>query len=146
VSLLVGLASKVSAQAPSSGPVTVLEIQIQNAVTYQDDVADPSKLASSPVISAPAIRNFMRWISIGDIASANGKPVKGTEVVRGTVVNLTTKPSPGQAIADTVRGNIDDLRFEIQQTDGTPIGTIMAIGINCRVCSARRSQAGIDGQ
>ena len=39
MSLLVGLASKVSAQAQSLGPVTLLEIQIQNAVTYQDDVA-----------------------------------------------------------------------------------------------------------
>ena len=40
VSILVGLASKVPAQAPSSDPATLLEIQIQNNVTYWDDVAD----------------------------------------------------------------------------------------------------------
>jgi hypothetical protein len=114
----------------AQAPTTLLEMQIQNVVSYWDDVADPSKLASSPNIAAPATRNFMRWIAIGDIVSVNGKPVKGTEVFRGEAVTLTPKPNPGQAIADTVRGNIDDLRFEIQQTDGIPIGTIMAIGLN----------------
>jgi hypothetical protein len=104
--ILVGVASKAPAQAPSSGPVTLLEVQVQNVVTYWDDVADPSKLASSTGIAAPAMRNFMRWIAIGDIVSVNGKPVKGTEVFRATAVNLTTKPSPSQAIADTARGSM----------------------------------------
>ena len=62
MSILVGLASKMPAQAPSSGPATLLEIQIQNNVTYWDDVADPSKLTSSPGIAASAVRNFMRGL------------------------------------------------------------------------------------
>jgi hypothetical protein len=33
---------------------------------------------------------------------------------------------PGQAVADTVRTNITDQVFEIQQADGTPVGTVMA--------------------
>jgi len=38
----------------AQAPTTLLEMQIQNVVSYWDDVADPSKLASSPNIAAPA--------------------------------------------------------------------------------------------
>jgi hypothetical protein len=47
----IGIAPKTLAQEPA----TILEIQIQNAVLYEDDATDPSKLASSPdiVLQAP---------------------------------------------------------------------------------------------
>jgi uncharacterized protein (TIGR03437 family) len=112
-------------------PATILEIQLQNGVSYWDDLPDPSKLATSPDVARPAsTRTFMRWLTINDIVSVNGKPAKGAEVHRGTVISLTPNPSPGQAIADAIRANIHDFCFEIQQADGTPIGAIMATGLS----------------
>ena len=111
-------------------PTTILEIQTENAVVYLDDVADPSKLASSPDIVPPRGRNFMPWIYIGDIVSVNGQPAKGVAVARGMSIALRTSANPGLAIADTIRQDAQDFRFEIQQADGTPIGSIMAIGFS----------------
>lgn len=109
----------------------ILEIQLQNGVGYWDDLPDPSKLATSPDVARPAsTRTFMRWIAINDIVSVNGMPAKGAEVDRGTVISLTRNPSPGQAIADANRAYIHDFCFEIQQADGTPIGTILATGLS----------------
>src|SRR5262249_21291212 len=44
-------------------------------------------------------------------------------------INLRTAPTAGQAIADVVRNNVVDIRFEVLKSDGTPIGTIMASGM-----------------
>jgi hypothetical protein len=46
------------------------------------------------------------------------------------VVNLTTNPSSGQAIADLTRTNIVDRIVEILQPDGTPIGSITTSGFD----------------
>ena len=51
-------------------------------------------------------------------------------VARGTAIYLRTSPNPDQAIADTIRNDTQDNRFEIQQADGTPIGAIMASGLS----------------
>jgi hypothetical protein len=107
-----------------SPPATILEVEIQNAVRYFDDVADHSKLATSAVPVAPAGRTFMRSMLIGDIVTVNGKPAKGLWLQRVTNVNV------GGANADAARTDIMDARFEILQPDGTPIGTVMAVGIN----------------
>jgi hypothetical protein len=129
--LLVGIIVKAQAQEPA----VILEIQTQNAVSYNDDVSDPSRLASSPAIAGPAARTFMPWIYISDIVSVNGDPAKGVVVARGTAINLRTSPNPGQAVADTIRGDTQDNRFELQGADGTPIGTIMASGLSAGVPS-----------
>ena len=39
-------------------------------------------------------------------------------------VFLTTAPTPGQAIADTVRNAVTAFTFEILKSDLTPIGTV----------------------
>jgi hypothetical protein len=131
IGLLVSITPKALAQNPSQEPATILEILVQNAVTYLDDVSDPSKLASSPGIAPPIVsRSFMPFIYIGDIVSVNGKPAKGSAVGRGTNIALTTSPNPGQAIADVIRGGTQDNRWEIQQADGTPVGTIMTSGFS----------------
>src|SRR5258708_31994815 len=129
IGLLVSMTRKALAQNPAQEPAAILEIQVQNAVTYFDDLPDPSKLATAPGVSPPATRSFMPWIYIADIVSVNGKPAKGVVVGRGTAINLRTSPNPGQAIADTIRGDTQDDKFEIQQADGTPIGSIMASGL-----------------
>jgi len=126
VGLLVGIMPK----APAQEPPAILAIQLQNGVAYSDDLPDPSKLATSPAAARPVSRTFMRWVAINDIVSVNGKPAKGAEVHRGTVISLIPNASPGQAIADASRANIHDFCFEIQQADGTPIGSIMATGLS----------------
>ncbi|MFN0169785.1 MAG: hypothetical protein ACKV22_25460 [Bryobacteraceae bacterium] len=42
---------------------------------------------------------------------------------------MRTAPTPGQAIANTVRNAVGMVTFEILKSDGTPIGTIMADGL-----------------
>jgi uncharacterized protein (TIGR03437 family) len=129
-SIAIGLLAGIPPKGVAQEPATILEIQAQNAVTYIDDVADPSMLVSSPGIVRSTARNFTRWIFIGDIVSANGKAAKGVALSRGTNVTLRPSATPGQAIADTLRQDAQDFRFEIQQPDGTPIGTIMASGFS----------------
>ena len=118
------------AQAPA---VTTLEVDVENFVVYVYDLTDPSKLATdqsrttSPLGAQPGgLKAFTPLIGIADIVAVNGAPAKGTWVTRGIVLNLRTSALPGQAIADTIRNNITDQVFEILQTDGTPVGTVMA--------------------
>src|SRR5436190_1012504 len=81
------------AQAPR---VATLDIEWENAVVYIDDLADPSRLVASPTSVTPNVRNFMTFMAIGDIASVNGKPVKGSMVDSGRLVQLVRSPTPGQ--------------------------------------------------
>ena len=46
--VLVACAAALVAQSP---PVTILEIDLENVVTYVDDVADPAKKATAPTVS-----------------------------------------------------------------------------------------------
>jgi hypothetical protein len=48
----------------------------------------------------------------------NGQPAKGTFVYRTLTLNLRAAPTPGQAIADIVRNNVNNQVFEILKSDG----------------------------
>jgi len=103
-----------------------LRIDTTNLVVYYDDTPDPSKFATDPNVTTPITpRNFARNITIADIVAVNGQRAMGTHT-RGTIANLglNTAPGPGQAIADTARGAVAVVTFEILKSDGTPIGTI----------------------
>jgi hypothetical protein len=115
------------AQAPQ---VATLDIEWENAVAYIDDLADPSKLVTSPNPVTASIRNFMPEITIADIVSVNGKPARGSWVFRGRIILLFPNPMPGQAIGDLGRGAIGDTHLEILQSDGTPVGSIMTSGFS----------------
>jgi hypothetical protein len=118
----VGLAQVASA--------TILEIDLANRVQYVDDIFDVSKLASDPNVTTPLpSNNFVAVLIIADIVAVNGQPAKGTAVFHLRQINLRTAPNAGQAIADVVRNNVVDIRFEVLKSDGTPIGTIMASGL-----------------
>ena len=73
IGLLVSITPNTLAQTPAQEPATILEIQVQNAVTYNDDVPDPSKLASSPGTASIVFRSFMPWIYIADIVSVTNR-------------------------------------------------------------------------
>jgi hypothetical protein len=66
---------------------------------------------------------------IGDIVAVNGKKSKGATVARMNWVGLNTNPSGSQAIADVNRFEAIDILLEIQQADGTSVGTIVLTGV-----------------
>ena len=117
------------AQVP---PASVLRIDTVNAVAYYEDTGDVSKFAADPNMPTPMTpgKIFNRQIAIADLQAVNGQRVMGVHTRVGTLIGLVTAPSPGHAIADTVRGSALEISFEILKSDGTPIGTIMASGLS----------------
>jgi uncharacterized protein (TIGR03437 family) len=111
-------------------PPTILEIDVENYVQYSEDTSDLSKFATNPNLTtgSPA-NNFGFFLQIADIVAVNGQPAKGTLTRNSRALNLTTAPTLGQAIADTVRGAFSADAFEILKSDGTPIGTIVTYGL-----------------
>src|SRR5262249_21747097 len=57
-----------------------------------------------------------------------GAPARGTWTVKGSQLSLGRTPVPGTGIADSGAAIFFDWVFDIQQADGTPVGTIMASG------------------
>ena len=111
-------------------PATILEIDLENRVQYLGDISDVSKLASDTNVTTPLpSRNFVPVLIMADIVAVNGQPAMGTSVFHIRQINLRTAPNAGEAIADVVRNNVVDIRFEVLNSDGTPIGTIMASGL-----------------
>jgi uncharacterized protein (TIGR03437 family) len=115
------------AQVP---PPTILRIDTANNVLYIEDISDPTKFATDPNVTTPGHpNNFFRNAFIGDIRAINGQPVMGTFTGTGPGgAYVRIAPTPGMAIADTVRNGVQVISFEILKSDGTPIGTIMASG------------------
>jgi hypothetical protein len=97
---------------------------------YARDVGDYSRYATQkgPTAQIPA-QNFNAWEGIGDIVALNGKPVNG--YLRGTVMGLNTSVNyqAGFGVADVARGQFAITTLELVQPDGTPIGTIFAMGV-----------------
>ncbi|PWU00145.1 MAG: hypothetical protein C5B51_25740 [Terriglobia bacterium] len=116
-----------AAWAETPQPV-ILDIGYQNQVLYVDDVSDRSKLAASATPVIPNLRTFSSATALGDIVSINGKPAKGSVVVRSQFLNLAPNAPSGQSIGDTFRPAFGDIVFEILQADGTPVGTLMLLG------------------
>jgi uncharacterized protein (TIGR03437 family) len=107
----------------------MIQIDLENFVEYQDDVADLSKIAvNSNITPAAPPKNFYPAATLGDIVAINGQPAKGTYAARTWVFGLNPSPASGQAIADTTRTAIRYGTFEILKADGTLVGTIMVLG------------------
>lgn len=109
-------------------PATILVIDVDNNVEYQEDISDPSKYATNPNITPSATpRNFYPATIIGDIVAVNGQPAKGTYIgrARSLYANVGT---PGAAVTDITRAALREQVFEILKTDGTPVGTVVALG------------------
>src|SRR5262249_17353723 len=111
----------------------LMTIDAENIVEYQVDVADVSKFATNPgVVPAAPFRNFTPVTPLGDIVAINGQPARGLYASR--VSSIVTSPTPdptlGGAIGDTTHPSIRQQIFEILKTDGTPIGTIVALGMS----------------
>ena len=115
-------------QSPSQ---TTLTVDLQNVVEYQDDNADPAKFATNPnVTPSVTFKNFGVVTLIGDIVAVNGQPAKGTYVGRSRGLVMSPAPTSGGAIADVTRTALREHMFEILQSDGTAVGTIMSLGFS----------------
>jgi uncharacterized protein (TIGR03437 family) len=112
-------------------PPSILTIDVVNAVGYENDVVDYSKLAADPnPTTAAPVKNFNYFYLIGDIVAVNGAPAKGAVVSFQVTLNSAPNAAPGQMMLDIARGNIHaGVTWEIQQPDGTPIGSIMGEGL-----------------
>jgi uncharacterized protein (TIGR03437 family) len=128
--LLAGLyCTRVLGQSPTW---SILEVDIENLVEYQGDIFDSSKFAINPDVTPSAgAKEFTAGIVIGDIVAVNGQPAKGTVVGHPMGIGLAPVFNPGHgAIADTTRISVGYRSFEILRIDGTPVGTIVALGLN----------------
>src|SRR5262245_18589965 len=87
----------------SAQPATTtrLDIDAENIVSYTTDTFDASKFATESNLTTvqPAPRNFAFVMAVGDIVAVNGKPARGSLVVRQQAISLNTAPPPGQAVA-----------------------------------------------
>jgi uncharacterized protein (TIGR03437 family) len=118
------------AQTPTNVQATILQVDVENLVQYLDDTSDTSKFATNPTATPPSVpKNFAQYVAIGDIVAINGQPAKGTMTRNIRQINLSAAPNPGQAIADAVRGAVVADTFEILNSDGNAIGTIMTYGL-----------------
>jgi uncharacterized protein (TIGR03437 family) len=111
-------------------PSTMLLVEFENNVQYNQDTSDYSKLATDPSVTATvASKNFQSNVVIADIVAVNGQPAKGIFFRERRTIMLTPNPTPGQAIADVTR-NFSGFEtvFEILQPDGAPIGSIFLSG------------------
>jgi hypothetical protein len=121
----------VAAGAAAQEVPTILEVDVENWVTYVYDVTDQSKLAQSPgplTPSPPA--NFATRIAIADVTTINGSPAKGVVVVQTQEISLTPTPTPGQAIGDVTRDACVFFRWECLRPDGSQIGSVFALGLS----------------
>jgi uncharacterized protein (TIGR03437 family) len=113
-----------------SVPATILQIDIENWVQYVEDTTDLSKFATNANPTPAATpTNFGRAMAIADIVAVNGQPAKGTMTRRQQYFFLNTIPSPGRAVADITRSASVIDTFEILNSDGNAIGTIMTAGV-----------------
>jgi hypothetical protein len=140
---LVGLHA--SAQAPA--PATILTVDIENVVQYQENYANQARNGTSggmePSIGAPA--TYSPGYFIGDISAINGTKTKGATFARNLFVNLSATPSGSQAIADVNRFQAMETLLEIQQADGTAVGTIVLTGVTGGAAPPGAPKAGPTG-
>jgi hypothetical protein len=141
---IIVLGATASAQTP---PPTILTIEMENVVQYQESFANPQKNGTSTVIepqnTTPA--TFFPGTFIADIAAINGRKAKGATVARIFWVGLSPNPSGSQGIADVNRFQTMDLSLEIQQADGTSVGTIVLSGVTGGAAPLGAPKAGVTG-
>lgn len=112
-------------------PISVLQIEVQDVVRYNEDLSDVTKFASNPSATPPTLpRNFYEVIHLGDIVAVNGSPVRGTYITRLRYTNTMLDPNPGEAIADTSIAGLNEVSFDILTADSTRIGTLFGMGLS----------------
>jgi hypothetical protein len=122
------LAATMSALLAQTPPV-IITVDLENIVIYAGDTPDISKLAATGTrTTVVPSNNFYPVLWVSDVVAVNGKPAKGTWTVRGHQLNRSSSPAAGTAIADSGGAFFFDWVFDLMQQDGTPIGSLMAVG------------------
>jgi len=140
---LSAVVSTLFAQVP---PPVIVTIDLENIVVYAGDTPDISKLAAatSRTTVVPS-NNFYPVLWVSDIVAVNGKPAKGTWTVRGNQLFRSPTLAAGTAIADS-GGAFFDWIFDLMQRDGTPVGSLMAVGTGGEARHAGSSYSDPPGQ
>ncbi len=121
--LLIAFSARLMAQTPR---VALLEIEIDNQVSYRLDVTDLAKLASAPGMVSPVEdRGFLGFLGIGDVVAINGKPAKGLWMNRGETLNPATAPAATMAIANVPSGNHIQCSIDLFTADGIWVGKLV---------------------
>src|SRR5262249_47184106 len=116
--------------AQGSDEPVILAITLENFVSYAYDTADISRYATDQQPTTRiASRNFSRTLGIRDVTRVNGREMKGLFLDQNTNYQTRPNPSPGQAIGDVTIGQMSFLSISLQDTDGTPLGSIFAQGL-----------------
>ena len=125
------LAVHCSVALGQSPTATVLTVDLENFVIYQTDASDISKYATNPGPTPSVLpKNFFVETLLADVVAVNGQPAKGLYAARGQTIVTSPTPASGGAIADTTHNSIRQQIFEILKSDGTPVGTIVAMGLS----------------
>lgn len=122
------IAAALLAQTPR---VALLEIEIDNMVSYRTDVFDPAKLATAGTIVVPPIANrgFLGFVGIGDIVAVNGKPAKGFWSNRGEVLSPSPTPAATMAVANVTSGNHIECSIDLFTAEGVWVGKLSDRGL-----------------
>jgi len=124
--VLAACAAALVAQRPR---VVILNVDVENTVTYRFDVEDPAKRGIIPILTTTTLPNaFVEAVEVDDIVAVNGKPAKGIHAIRYMRMYFSPTPSPGQAIAD-MSGSFCDCNWYLQAQDGKFVGQILDGGL-----------------
>ncbi len=111
--------------------VALLEVEVDNMVSYRLDISELPKLASAPGKVDPVVdRGFLGFLGIGDVVAVNGKPAKGLWTNRGETLNPGPAPAPTMAIANTSVGNHIQCTIDLYTADGTWVGKLADRGLS----------------
>ena len=121
------------ASAQAAQP-TVLTIDLANFVEYRADTSDVSQYGVSSAVTTPGtvLNSHDFWVAtgLGDIVAVNGQPAKGLYAIRARDITTSPIPAAGGAIADVTRTAIREEVFEILDSAGNPVGSIMSMGLS----------------
>jgi hypothetical protein len=104
---------------------------MENVVQYQENYVNLTTNGTSPNEEAkiPGPGTFSPGYFIEDIVTVNGQKSRGTTMARDLWFNLNPNLSGSQGIADINRFQAMDVVLEIQQADGSSVGTIFLSGV-----------------
>ena len=121
----------IAAGAPAQeSAIATLVVDVENAVQYRSDIADPARRGADPQLTTPgAQRAFTDILLIGDIVAVNGRPARGLWTSRQFVMNFSPSPAPGFAVADVTRSTIAECKWEFLDEDRRFVGAISDSGL-----------------
>src|SRR5690349_14700731 len=105
--ILVCATSRAQVIAPA-----ILELDVENIVSYSSDIFDASKFATDAnLTTAMTARNFGFVMAVGDVVAVNGTAARGSMVAHQQAIRLSPSPSSGQGVADVVRTAVTEFLF-----------------------------------